>query len=68
MEYSSKIVDHLRIVAALCDEIGLVEEIDSLIPPDPRQKVTSGQSVKSMKLLLLNLSLPWGIPVIKDQI
>ncbi|WP_080502345.1 DUF4277 domain-containing protein [Neochlamydia sp. TUME1] len=32
-EYSSKDLDHLGIVSAMCDEINLVSMIDQLIPP-----------------------------------
>ena len=31
MEYSSKNVDHLGIVAGVCKEIGLAQEIDNLV-------------------------------------
>ena len=48
MEYESKHLDHLGIVAASCDEIGIVEEIDKAIPPDPRQRLTVGECVKAM--------------------
>ena len=34
-EYSSKDLDHLSIVSAMCNEIDLVNAIDRLIPPDP---------------------------------
>ena len=48
MEYRSKRVDHLGIVAAVCNEVGLVERIDSIIPPNPQQKVTTGEAVMAM--------------------
>ena len=35
-EYSSKDLDHLGIVSAMCDEINLVGVIDQLIPPASR--------------------------------
>ena len=47
-EYSSKNFDHLGIVSQICDEIGIVEKIDSLIPPDPQKKITLGECVKLM--------------------
>ena len=31
-EYFSKNLDHLEIVAAVCDEIGIVDTVDRLIP------------------------------------
>ena len=48
MEYSSKIMDHHGIVAGVCNEIGLVDAIDSIIVPDSQQKVTTGEAVMSM--------------------
>ena len=48
MKYASKDVDHLGIVAGVCKEIGLVEEIDRIIGVNGRQKVTTGESVMSM--------------------
>ena len=47
-EYSSKDLDHLGIVSAMCDEINLVSGIDQLIPPDPRATMTIGECVKLM--------------------
>jgi transposase len=47
-EYSSKDLDHLGIVAAMCDEIDLVNTIDRLIPPDPRAILTTGECIKLM--------------------
>ena len=41
-EDSSKSMDHLGIVAMVCKEIGLEEEIDRIVGVDPRQKVTCG--------------------------
>jgi len=48
MEYSSKIMDHHGIVAGVCNEIGLVDIIDSIIVPNEQQKVTTGESVMAM--------------------
>ena len=47
-DYSSKNFDHLGIVSQICDEIGIVEKIDALIPPDPQQTITLGECVKLM--------------------
>ncbi|HYG40543.1 MAG TPA: IS1634 family transposase [Cytophagales bacterium] len=47
-DYSSKDLDHLGIVSAMCDEINLVNTIDQLIPPDPRSTMTIGETVKLM--------------------
>ena len=49
-EYSSKNLDHLGIVAMVCKEIGLSEEIDRIVGVDPRQKVTCGEAVVAMVL------------------
>lgn len=43
-------LDHLGIVAGVCDEIGLVSLIDELIPSAPQQKVSYGVAVKAMIL------------------
>ena len=50
MEGVSKNLDHLGIVSTVCRGIGLVEEIDSIIGVDPRQKVTCGEAVVAMVL------------------
>ncbi|MDI6886795.1 MAG: DUF4277 domain-containing protein, partial [archaeon] len=49
-EYTSKDLDHLGIVAVVCREIGLAEEIDRIVGVDPRQKVTCGEAVVAMIL------------------
>ena len=41
-DYTSKILDHLGIVATVCKEIGLADEINRIVGVDPRQKVTCG--------------------------
>lgn len=47
-EYSSKNLDHLGIVSQICDEIGIVEAIDKVIPTDPQMKLSHGECVKLM--------------------
>jgi transposase len=47
-EYQSKNLDHLGIVSQICDEIGIVEAIDQLLPPDPSMKISHGECVKLM--------------------
>lgn len=44
----SKDLDHYGIVASMCDQLGLVDIIDSLIPPDRRAEITAGECVKLM--------------------
>lgn len=50
-EYISKNFDHLGIVSVICDEIGIQEKLDNLIPPDPQVKMTLGECIK---LMLIN--------------
>lgn len=45
---STYTLNHLGLVAGACKELGIAKIIDRLIPPDPQQKVTTGQSVVSM--------------------
>lgn len=45
-----KDLDHCGIIAGIIDEIGLVAQIDQLIPKHGNQKVTTGQAVKAMLL------------------
>lgn len=47
-EYRSKNLDHLGIVSQICDNIGIVEAIDKMIPPDPSMKLSHGECVKLM--------------------
>jgi transposase len=47
-QYSSKNLDHLGIVSQICDEIGIVQAIDKLIPPDPQMKLSHGECIKLM--------------------
>ena len=48
-QYSTKKLDHLGIVAGICNEIGLVRRIDELMRADKR-RVTVGQAVQAMVL------------------
>lgn len=47
--YKTKRLDHLGIVAGICHEIGLIEEIDEAIGPTERQ-VSVGQAIQAMVL------------------
>jgi transposase len=47
-KYTSKSIDHLGLVARMCDEIGLVAIIDELIRPDKRSKLSTGECAKLM--------------------
>jgi transposase len=46
--YRSKNLDHLGIVSQICDEIGIVEMIDKILPPDRSMKISHGECVKLM--------------------
>ena len=47
--YKTHILDHLGLVAGLCDELGIDQIIDSLIPQDFEQRTVSiGKAVKAM--------------------
>lgn len=53
--YSTKALDHLGIVAGVCEEIGLIEEIDKRMPETGRA-VSVGQAVQAMVLNGLGFS------------
>ena len=49
--YHSQILDHLGLVAGMCDELGITEVIDQATKQDPAMRiVTAGQAVKAMVL------------------
>jgi transposase len=43
-------IDHSGIVAGICDEMGLVEQIDRLLGTHPQEIISPGQVVKAMML------------------
>lgn len=43
-------IDHCGLVAGICDEIGLVEQLDKLLGTHPIEIITPGQVVKAMIL------------------
>lgn len=47
--YSTKNLDHLGIVAGVCQHINLIEQIDARVP-DTGRKVSVGQAVQAMVL------------------
>jgi len=53
--YKQKVIQHLGIVAGICNEIGLIKTIDAEIEK-PKRKVTVGQAVQSIILNALGLS------------
>lgn len=49
--YSSKTLNHLGLVAGMCDRLGLVEEIDKILPAaDDQQLISNGTCVKALIL------------------
>lgn len=50
IEYDSKRLDHLGIVAGICQEIGLVKTIDEMLPTPSGRKVSCGQATLAMVL------------------
>jgi len=55
--YKSKVINHLGLVAGMCDELGLSELIDRVIPQDREKRTVSiGQAVKAMILNGLGFS------------
>ncbi len=46
-EYTTQRLDHLGIVAGICQEIGLAEQIDRIVGPTERQ-VSVGEAVQAM--------------------
>jgi len=45
---STYTLNNLGLVAGTCKELRIAEFVDSLIPPDPQQKVTTGQAIVAM--------------------
>ena len=43
-------LDHSGIIAGICDEMGLVEQIDKLLGTHPQEIISPGQGVKAMIL------------------
>lgn len=52
---STQKIHHLGIVAEMCNEIGLVEIIDSIIPKGDKQIVSNGNIVKALILNMLDI-------------
>ncbi len=54
-EYTTQRLDHLGIVAGICQEIGLAEQIDRIVGPTERQ-VSVGEAVQAMVLNALGFT------------
>lgn len=50
MEMKIERVDHLGVVAGIIKDLGLIEQLDRLIPPTPDMKVSHGQATAAMIL------------------
>ena len=47
--YSSRMLDHLGLVSAMVDELGIVDWMDRVLPKDQEKQIVSyGQAVKAM--------------------
>jgi hypothetical protein len=53
--YETQRIDHLGIVAGMCQEIGLIEEIDRQVGPS-EHKLSVGQGTQAMVLNVLGFS------------
>ncbi|RLJ01325.1 MAG: IS1634 family transposase, partial [Candidatus Aenigmatarchaeota archaeon] len=56
MEYESKSLDHLGIVAGVCKEIGLTESVNSIVGVNSQQKVSTGDAVTAMVINALGFA------------
>jgi transposase len=55
-EYTSQSIEHLGLVSAMFDELGIAEIINKNIAQDPQQIVSTGQALKAMVLNGLGFS------------
>ena len=55
-EYTSQSIEHLGMVSAMFDELGIAEIINTKIPQDPQRLVSAGQAIKAMVLNGLGFS------------
>lgn len=56
VEYETKRLDHLGIVAGICHEIGLVDTINEMLPTRAERKVSCGTATLAMILNSLGLT------------
>jgi len=56
LEYETKRIDHLGIVAGICQQLDLIEMIDGLLPTPSERKVSCGQATQAMVLNALGLT------------
>lgn len=56
LEYETKRLDHLGIVAGICKQLDLINMIDGLLPTPSERKVSCGQATQAMVLNALGLT------------
>ena len=56
LEYETKRIDHLGIVAGICQQLDLIGMIDGLLPTPSKRKVSCGQAAQAMVLNALGLT------------
>lgn len=56
LEYETKRIDHLGIVAGICQQLDLIGMIDGLLPTPSERKVSCGQATQAMVLNALGLT------------
>ena len=56
VEYETKRIDHLGIVAGICGQLDLIEMIDELLPTPSERKVSCGQATQAMVLNAMGLT------------
>ena len=54
--YSSKQLDHLGLVAGMCDELGIVALIDRVIPQDEEKLLNVNQKVRLATIKLTGMA------------
>ena len=55
-EYETKRIDHLGIVAGICQQLDLIGMVDGLLPTPSERKVSCGQATQAMVLNALGLT------------
>ncbi|MCU0341727.1 MAG: DUF4277 domain-containing protein [Spirosomaceae bacterium] len=48
--YSSKTLDHLGLLAGMCEELHLIDEVNTLLPTDTQKRVPHGEAIVAMIL------------------
>jgi transposase len=64
--YETRRIDHLGIVAGICREIGLIEQVDPRMKTSER-KVSCGKAVQALVLNTLGFT-SWGLYLVPDYL